>query len=156
MTDIRATQLPIALRVLLAGATAGYAWWAMSLRPSTWPEHLAVLLPGVVLVSTGAVARARDRARPTEAKARHDLGPSLRTLVDLPADERPAWLVRGLIAWSVTLAALVGFEVLNFFLSPRSDHPTISSIVDQLDELQAGRVVVFLLWLALGWDLVRR
>ena len=53
--------------------------------------------------------------------------------------------------WSLT----VGWELLAYFSTPRHDHPTLSVIADEIMSVHVGRALMFLLWLALGWLLVR-
>ena len=42
-----------------------------------------------------------------------------------------------------------------YFSSPRSAHPTLSVIADEVMSVQPGRALFFALWVALGWVLVR-
>lgn len=59
------------------------------------------------------------------------------------------------IPWLALLAVLVGWELYCFFGGPRPAHPTFSSVYDIVARWQAAKAVVVLLWLALGWELVR-
>jgi hypothetical protein len=153
---VRELRLPIALRAVLACAITGYAWWAMTLLPYTWPSQLTVLLPGALLLTVGAVGKARRNERLVDVGANRARGPGVQAMARTPAPERPSWLVAALVAWTVVIAASIGFELLNYFLAPRTSHPTMSSMMDQVDDWHVGRVVVFVLWFLLGWDLVRR
>ena len=58
--------------------------------------------------------------------------------------------------WVVVLGALSGWELLAFSLSPRSRHPTLSSIADAVLRPRPLEALAFLAWLALGWSLARR
>ena len=59
--------------------------------------------------------------------------------------------------WIGLVALLGGWELVAYLSSPRHDHPTLSSIADQVMSSHAGRAAMFALWLALGWSLfVRR
>ena len=49
----------------------------------------------------------------------------------------------------------VGWELLAYFSIPRDDHPTLSVIADEIMSVHVGRALMFLLWLVLGWLLVR-
>ena len=57
--------------------------------------------------------------------------------------------------WLVLVVATVAWELAAYFSSPRSAHPTLSVIADNVMSVQPGRALVFALWLALGWILVR-
>ncbi|MGA3147962.1 MAG: hypothetical protein ABSF33_10845 [Acidimicrobiales bacterium] len=59
-------------------------------------------------------------------------------------------------AWAATAALVAGWEVYCYTAAPRSQHPTLSSLLDGLDSSHAGKALAFALWLALGWYLVRR
>ncbi len=52
--------------------------------------------------------------------------------------------------------AVVSFELLVFFEQPRQAHPTLSSLSDSLSDSHAGKAVLFLAWLSLGWLFLRR
>ena len=41
-------------------------------------------------------------------------------------------------------------------LVTRADHPTLSVIADDIMSVHVGRALMFLLWLTLGWLLVKR
>ena len=56
--------------------------------------------------------------------------------------------------WLVLVALAVGWELAALFSSPRADHPTLSTITDEIMSVHPGRALVFALWLALGWLLV--
>jgi hypothetical protein len=58
--------------------------------------------------------------------------------------------------WAV-LAGLTGLWELQAFLQhPRREHPTLSSLTNDLLQSQASRTVALLLWLAAGVWLARR
>ena len=52
------------------------------------------------------------------------------------------------------VALAVGWELVALFSSPREEHPTLSTITDEIMSVHPGRALVFALWLALGWLLV--
>ncbi len=60
------------------------------------------------------------------------------------------WLV-----WAAAAAVIAGWELYCYTAAPRSEHPTLSSLLDTLDSTHAGKAIAFALWLALGWYLVR-
>jgi len=83
------------------------------------------------------------------ARRRMTLPGALRRL-DRPARAGAWWPVPS------ALAALVGWELYNFFSARRATHPTISSLYDAASRTHAWKAAFFLAWLALGWELVRR
>ncbi|MDQ3570431.1 MAG: hypothetical protein M3396_07380 [Actinomycetota bacterium] len=118
------------IRVALAPVVVAYAWWVAGLA------HFSVLAL-VAVVGTGSLtvawASRKRRRRPT--------GPV-----------RPA----GLGPWVVVLGALLGWELLAYSLSPRSSHPTLSSMADVALRPRLVEAGAFLVWLALGWRLASR
>jgi hypothetical protein len=54
------------------------------------------------------------------------------------------------------LLVLVAWELTAYFSSPRHDHPTLSTVADDIMSSHPGRTVMFGLWLALGWLLFVR
>jgi len=111
-----------------------YGWWFTGRQPFSGGALLALFgaAAGLIALSTAHRARA-DRSGRDEMTAH---APALR---------------RSVIAWSVTVTALVGWELLALFSHPRSDHPTISSLLETAMENHALRFGVYLLWLWLGW-----
>ena len=118
---------------LVAVAAAGvYSWVAAGLRPFTVEQEVMVAIPAVVVLVAAL--------RPSRAPGR---GAALRTS-------------RGSAALWLGLAGLaVIWELVAFFSSPRSDHPTLSVMADEVMSVHPGRALIFLLWLTLGWLLVR-
>lgn len=114
----------------LVTVALAYAWLAGGLRPFTWPAAVSTALGGLVIF---AVAW---RYRGTPTRVRHDR--------------------EHLVAWTVWLAAVTGWELWALSMTPRSRHPTISSLIDSAAETHPGRSVAVLAWLALGWWLARR
>jgi hypothetical protein len=116
----------------MALAAAAYSWVAAGLRPFTLAQELAVAVPAAVIVGVAVLFAARER----------------------PADvsDRPPTR-----AWRASAAVWLGLVVLAFawqlgayFSSPRSAHPTLSSLADEVMSTHAGRTALFLAWLALG------
>jgi hypothetical protein len=112
-----------------AVVVAGYCWFAAGLRPFTVPIEVAVAAPAVVIT----VLSWRWRPRGEQLAAAP------------PGRSRTPW-----VALFIVLAV---WEVANYFLSPRRDHPTLSSIADSFMGTHAGRAALFALWLLLGWAL---
>jgi hypothetical protein len=68
------------------------------------------------------------------------------------APRRAGWLV-----WATAIGAAVAWQLWNYVNSPRSDHPTISHLLDGLvHPAGIGRGAGFAIWLAVGWYLVTR
>jgi hypothetical protein len=57
--------------------------------------------------------------------------------------------------WAILGALVVAFELVTFFLGPRADYPTLSSLYDSAAGLRPVKGAFFLAWLALGAALVR-
>lgn len=76
-----------------------------------------------------------------------------------PADDdsRVAPRRAGWIVWVIAIGAAVAWQLWNYLNSPRSDHPTISHLLDGLiHPAGIGRGVGFAIWLAVGWYVVTR
>jgi hypothetical protein len=68
------------------------------------------------------------------------------------APRRAGWMV-----WATAIGAAVAWQLWNYVNSPRSDHPTISHLLDGLvHPAGIGRGAAFAIWLAVGWYLVTR
>jgi len=57
---------------------------------------------------------------------------------------------RGTFVWVGLFAALVGWELVALFSSPREDHPTLSSVADTIMSVHIGRAAMFAVWLVAG------
>jgi hypothetical protein len=120
---------PPALRttvVVVAGAV--YAWVAAGQRPFTLAQEVMVAIPAAVVL---LVAVVRPSSRRSGAAAHGSSVP-----------------------WLALAGVALAWELTAYFSSPRHDHPTMSTIADELMSVHAGRAAVFLLWLGLGWSLV--
>jgi len=114
-----------------AVAVALYGWWASSLEHFTWQSRLAILIPGLLLLAV-AGRRTPHRRRPRTEHA-----------------ERV-----GAATWGTLGLLVVAWELFNFFHGHRTQYPTLSSLVNDVDSTShAIRFLMFLGWLALGWDL---
>lgn len=58
--------------------------------------------------------------------------------------------------WSALVGTLAVWELAAYKASPRQDHPTLSSIADNITSGHPARAVVFALWLGLGLQLFAR
>jgi hypothetical protein len=109
-----------------------YSWIASGLRAFTHPEAVAVSIP--LVIAGIALIRSQPRAR--------------------VAGDRVTG--RGTWVWVTLLALLLAWELISYRLSPRVDHPTLSSIADTAMSTHPGRFAVFAAWLAAGYWLFRR
>lgn len=134
---VRTTRLTQRGAAIIAGALV-YSWFAAGFRPFTWPENLAVAI--VVLLGLVVVARWWGWSR----------------RVEHPESERAGARRFAGAVWVGLVAVLVAWELTAYFSSPRHDHPTLSTIADDIMSSHPGRTVMFGLWLALGWLLFAR
>ena len=119
--------------VVVVALALVYAWFASALRPFTHPEAIAVAIPIVI----GGIALLRRPTRPA-------------------GDAAATGTRRGIWVWRGLLGAFLVWELVSFRLSPRVDHPTISSIADAAMSTHPGRFAVFVAWLAAGYWLFTR
>ncbi|MDQ3680802.1 MAG: hypothetical protein M3378_09745 [Actinomycetota bacterium] len=117
-------------RVALAPVVAAYAWWVAGLAHFTPRALVAVAAAGSLTLAWASWTRPRRPAGP--------VGPV------------------GLAPWAVVIGALLAWELLAYSLSPRSTHPTLSSIADVALRPRLVEAGAFLAWLALGWRLASR
>jgi hypothetical protein len=118
--------------VAQAAGTAGvfaYAWWATGRRPFTATATLAVVGAGLATMAIGQAGRSQRRARPTLA---------------------------GASGWLVILVALAGWQLLAYVQEPRTEHPTLSSLVNTALDTHTGRALAFVAWLVVAYRLARR
>lgn len=76
---------------------------------------------------------------------------------DIPFSRR---LRRGVVVWSLLLAALLAWELFAWMrqpalLVPDLAHPTLSTLLSSSLDDGAGRFLGWLIWLSAGWWLVR-
>lgn len=112
-----------------------YAWIASGLRAFTHPEAVAVSIP--LVVAGVALLRARHR-------------------LDEEAESGEEVTRRGTWVWVTLVVALLAWELISYRLSPRIDHPTLSSIADAIMSTHPGRFALFAAWLGVGYWLFRR
>ena len=113
--------------VPLAVVTALYAWWAAGLRPFTWPALAAVGAAGIAVILLGTARRRETAALPD-----------------------------GALVWAVLVALLAGWELAAYLQAPRPDHPTLSSLANEILDWRPARALAFMVWLGAGVDLARR
>ena len=122
-----------AITVLLWLPAVIWAWFASGVRTFTRPAEVLTAIPAaVVLLLT--------------------LRPSAQFAGDA---KRGGFRWQGVTAWLVVLLDIVGWELAMLFSQPRKSHPTLSSILDSLLSTHPSRFLGYLIWLTLGWLLVR-
>jgi hypothetical protein len=112
-----------------AATAAGYAWWVSALGPFTLPSLGAVMAGGAVAMALGA---------------------------RLPEPPPVALRRPGLRVGLAVVIAIGLWELASFLQHPRSEHPTISSLLNDLFASHPARTVGFLLWLTVTAELARR
>ena len=134
--DRRSSRARPVLVAALGLLTLAYAWWATGLDSFTTAAYVAVAVPAVALVAAASVA---SRLRPS-ARTRRSAPPS-----PLVVTRLWPWLVLGGLA--------VGLEALGLALGGRSPTvPTVSTVTDHVLAWHATRLVLFLVWLVVGWS----
>jgi hypothetical protein len=108
----------------------GYSWWATAFQPFTGPALAATLAGGLLAVAIGT--RLRRTAPPWPG------APS------------------GVAVWGGLLLALGAWELASFLHHPRLEHPTLSSMANELFRSHPARAVGETVWLALGAWLAQR
>jgi hypothetical protein len=114
----------------LVTVALAYAWIAGGLRPFTWPAAVSTTLGGVAIFALAWRYRGDTTPDPHDG--------------------------RYLVAWTAWLVAVTGWELWALSMTPRSTHPTLSSMINSAMETHPGRSIAVLAWLALGWWLAGR
>jgi hypothetical protein len=112
-----------------------YSWIASGLRAFTHPEAVAVSIP--LIIAGVALLRARHRLDDDAESGR-------------PVTRRGTWV------WVTLVVVMLAWELISYRLSPRIDHPTLSSIADAIMSTHPGRFAMFAAWLGVGYWLFRR
>jgi len=113
-----------------------YGWWFTSLEPFSDAATRALLVPVVVLIGGATAYRVRHASGAREATTR----------------AAPLFVAAAFV-WSALAAVLVAWELIALRSAPRSEHPTISSLVEGLAHHHVARLGLYVLWLSLGWTL---
>jgi hypothetical protein len=111
------------------GALLAYGWWATGLQAFSGSATLAIVGPGIAAVVIGAARR--------------------RPLISLPA-------LSGAVGWVLLLGALAAWQMLAYLQHPRSEHPTLSSLLNAVLDTHPARAVAFVMWLVAAGLLARR
>lgn len=122
---------PLAVWVAL-GVMVAYSWWAAGVRPFTSTADVAVAVPGGLITLAAGWQLLRSRQA-------------------VPGRGRVQWR-----PWAALVLALFVLEMFEYLESPRSSHPTMSSIADDIMGTHAGRAAMFVGWLLMGGWLLRR
>lgn len=122
-------------RLLSLIVILGYSWLATGLRAFTIPIDVAVGVPTVILLGFSWRRSGLGRVR---------------------SDQRDRPPRSSLLVWSALVGALALWELVAYVSSPRQNHPTLSSISDDITSGHPARAVVFALWLVLGLQLFAR
>jgi hypothetical protein len=121
---------------LIAGGALAAA--AAATTPFTWEADAVTAFPLVVVAVLVVVMWPLRR-------------PSLPRIA--PASPR----AHPFAGWLAVLTAFIAWELVNYLArGSRADHPTFSSMTDAVDRFRALKAVLFLLWLLLGREVVRR
>jgi hypothetical protein len=117
--------------LLVAGALA-IAVLGASFQTHSWPSTIMILIPTVFVLVLTIHQPIRDADRP----------------------------LRGLRVWLVLVSAILLWEAFAFVQQPdwslpSHDYPTMSTLLDPVLENGPLRIVGWLAWLGLGWQLVR-
>jgi hypothetical protein len=123
-----------ALVIIALGGAVAWSWFASGVRTFTHPAEVLTFIPGAAVLLITLLPSSR-LPEPGVARARYR-----------------RWSV---LPWVALVAAIVGWELFQLFSQPRSDHPTLSSMLNTLLSTHPSRFLGYLGWLALGWLLVR-
>jgi hypothetical protein len=127
--------MPAAVRrplvdVSVGVAVAAIAWWVTGLEPFSLEMTIVVLGAGLAAVALGSRNR---RPQATGAPPTH-----------------------GGVAWVVIAAALAAWQLAAYLQHPRSEHPTLSSLANELLDNHPARAVAFVAWCVVAYQLARR
>lgn len=118
--------------VVVVAVLVGYAWVAGSAAPFTAASFVGVLIPGAVLAGL-AVAWPPERIAPP---ARLD--------------------ITGVSYWLIAIAALFEWEASAFKDNSLPWHPSLTDLVNPILAPHPVKSAAILIWILVGWGLVRR
>jgi hypothetical protein len=115
---------------LAAAAVGAFAWWVTGLRPFSTAATVAVIGSGALVAVAGCSARrvAGDGAVTRSSAA----------------------------IWAALVVALAAWQLNAFVRHPRVEHPTLSSLANDVLDPRPVRTVAFMGWLAGTAWLARR
>lgn len=114
--------------VVVALAMGG--WWVAGLEPFSTDAATVVLGAGLVAMAIGRATR-----RPAR---------------------RPSASLEAVAPWIALTGALVAWQLASYVQHPRSDHPTLSSLVNTALDPRPIRALAFAAWLTTAAWLARR
>ena len=114
-------------QVVGAAFLAVYAWWAVGLPPFSTQATVAVVVAGATATVVGAWTR-----QPT-----------------------PVRDVAGTAKWAALALVAAAWEVAALLQQPRDDHPTVSSLTNELLDSQVTRAAACVLWIVAARELAR-
>jgi hypothetical protein len=120
-----------AARLLATVLLAAYAWWAVGLAPFSGRATAAVVLGGAAAMAVGA--RERQRRRSPRAGD-----------------------MAGIATWAALAAIAGAWQLAAYLQHPRSDHPTLSSLANEVLDSHLARALAFIVWIAAAKGLARR
>jgi len=172
--------------MVLCLVAVGYAWLMGGSRPFTLAADTETAVAFVVVLAGGALAgrhsqlsrrpvsaagtppvgRSAQPAGPPVGRSAQPAGPpvgrSAQPGARTEAEAAPAAARTGprrIWIWVAVLGAAGAWELFCYFSGfggHRHAYPTISSLQDLASRWRAGRAAIVLLWIALGWRLLRR
>jgi hypothetical protein len=126
----RAPDARGARRLALVVGAIAYAWWAVGLAPFSAQAAAAVVLAGVAAMAAG-----RRQSRPRRSPGDGDMS--------------------GIAPWAGLAAVAGAWQLAAYLQHPRANHPTVSSLANELLDSHPARVAAFLVWIAAAWWLAR-
>ena len=114
--------------MIAAALLAVYAWWVVTLPPFSAEATVAVVVAGAAAMAVGAWTR-----QPT-----------------------PVRDIAGTAKWAALALLATAWEVAALLQQPRDDHPTVSSLTNELLSSQVTRAAAFVLWIVAARELARR
>lgn len=126
--------------VVASVAVLAYGWWFTDRQPFGAGAFHALLVTAGVLVAAGAAVAATRRRHPLDTAH--------------AAPRENSHFRSAVVAWSTVIVAVVAWELIAQRSSPRSSHPTISSLVESIEQYHVARLALYALWIGLGWILV--
>jgi hypothetical protein len=114
-------------------AVAVFAWFAGGLDSFTAAADVAVALPVLLLLGVAVLAPPRRKPAPRRVPP------------------------RGWLPWLVPILGFCALEVVDkWVFGSLPAHPTWSDLMDPVLAWRPARAAAVLVWLAAGWELVRR
>jgi hypothetical protein len=113
-----------------------YGWWFTDRQPFSQSALIGLL---VVVVALIVLAEVRRESRTASAR-------------DEATRRAPGYRV-AIAFWTVAISALLAWELIALQSSPRSEHPTISSLVETAEHHHLARLALYAAWLWVGWEL---